>query len=294
MTFKLSMHHSILTLCLLLAASFGWGSPEASTHIDQAIRILDTAREGEPGVGGAAARSYYDNLLEADQAVTDAAKETTNPKTRKSLKDASDLIEQARKETTSVSAAENLKAAQRILRSTKLITDKQTAFDNLTSEQTKSKPASADAAEAGWKTFQGAYFTVQVPAIFKTVPSQKSDGASAQGTYDSVFFRSPDESVEFYIYSPVRGTNSPPDIQYNPTTERMVNERVEPGPNVNAKSITIEARDGSYDRSIVEQRDTNYPNITVFGIKYKNENTRKKYSEIYKRFKHSLKVYTDH
>jgi hypothetical protein len=120
-------------------------------------------------------------------------------------------------------------------------------------------------------------------------PSQRS-ATSTEG-YDSVFFRSPDGEVEFFIYSP-QWMGEPKEIEVNPATEILVNEKVEQGKNNRTRWITIRAKDHSYHKSFVDEITT-YNTRTVFGIIYHDQNTYQRYRQDYLNFKKSLIRYAD-
>lgn len=77
--------------------------------------------------------------------------------------------------------------------------------------------------DSQWQDYKGAWFKVEYPSDFTVKPSLKS--TSGKG-YDSAFFVSPDESVEFYIFSPM-WNGVPSDIELNPKTEKLVSETTE-------------------------------------------------------------------
>jgi hypothetical protein len=124
------------------------------------------------------------------------------------------------------------------------------------------------AAEASWPTYQGAWFAISYPAGFTVRPSQKS-ATRTQG-YDSVFFRSPDGQVEFYVYSP-QWRGDPKDIELNPASEVLVDESREQGTDKLIRRVTIRAQDHSYYKSFVDET-TSHNTRTVLGIIYRDRN----------------------
>ena len=148
-----------------------------------------------------------------------------------------------------------------------------------------------------WQDYKGAWFKVEYPADFTVKPSIKST-TSVKG-YDSAFFVSPDQSVEFYIFSPM-WNGVPSDIQLNPKTEKLVSETTEDVPdkphNMGMKSVrryTIVAKDSSYLRSYVDTENKVANTRFVVGLKYNNMETYNAYKDRYLRFKESLKQYLD-
>jgi hypothetical protein len=145
------------------------------------------------------------------------------------------------------------------------------------------------AADAPWLTFKGAWFSISYPAGFAVRSSQKS-ATSAQG-YDSVFFRSPDGQVEFYVFSP-QWRDEPKDIELNPATEVRVDESREQGINRHLRRVTIRAKDRIYYKSFVDET-TSHNTRTVLGIIYRDRNALQKYRRDYLHFKQSLIQYAD-
>lgn len=147
-----------------------------------------------------------------------------------------------------------------------------------------------------WKTYNGAWFKIDYPADFTVSPSLKS--TSAKG-YDSAFFISPDELVEFYIFSP-QWNGVPSDIEFNPKTEKLVSEKTEEVPDkpesMGMKSVrryTITAKDNSYLRSYVDTENKGINYRFVIGLKYRDMETYHAYKEKYQKFVKSLKQYAD-
>ncbi|MBD0371521.1 MAG: hypothetical protein ICV60_11835 [Pyrinomonadaceae bacterium] len=145
----------------------------------------------------------------------------------------------------------------------------------------------ADASQAKWLTFKGAYFDIKYPAGFRPRPSLRSDQNP-----DSAFFTAPDGSVEFYVYSPI-WNGEPTDIEINEATEQYVSQDTQTNAGIKIRRVTIRAKDGSYQRSIEDTENTNTNNRTVFGIKYRNQTVYNKYRQTYLAFKKSLKQYAD-
>ena len=136
------------------------------------------------------------------------------------------------------------------------------------------------------KTFQGAWFEISYPYNFKAIGSLKSTTADG---YESAFFRSPDGSVEFYIFSPQwRGDYS--DISLKANEKVQATETKTKG-NKTITYWTIADKNLKYTRSYQEisHESTNW----VVGIKYKDQTAFNKYKPMYLKFKASLKQFAD-
>jgi hypothetical protein len=136
-----------------------------------------------------------------------------------------------------------------------------------------------------FQTFQGAWFKINYPANFTVKPSLKS--ATAVQGYDSVFFISPDKSVEFYIFSP-QWNGTPSDIQINPGMEIIDSQDNKISNSKVTTRTVIKAKDGSYFRSIFDVEDKSLNTRQVFGFKFKNQEAYEKYKEDIQTFKKSL------
>jgi hypothetical protein len=154
---------------------------------------------------------------------------------------------------------------------------------------TQSEQSVSGAIETSYRVYEGAWFRILYPANFTPRPSLVS--TSAKG-HDSVFFRSPDGSVELYVCSPQWGRTTP-DIALIEAMEKLVSEeRVERGIEV-ARNWTIVARNGSYTRFYEEIASTDGTTRQVFGFRYTDEATRERYAPVYTKFKESLEKYAD-
>ncbi len=152
--------------------------------------------------------------------------------------------------------------------------------------------------EEGWKSFKGAWFSVEYPSGFQVRPSLKSR-TSVKGV-DSAFFTSPDGAVEFYVFSP-QWNGEPSDIALKPETEELVSEKVENKPDERQKMgaklsvrwFTIAARDKSYTRSYVDTENKQLNTRYVMGIKYPDQKVYKDFRDIYLKFVNSLRQFGD-
>jgi hypothetical protein len=142
------------------------------------------------------------------------------------------------------------------------------------------------------KTFSGAWFDIKYPAKFKAKPSLKS-ASSATGC-ESATFTSPDNSVQFYVFSPQwSGTASDIDLKKN---EKMIEQKIDTSGEHREKILknwTIMANDSSYCRSYQEKANTDLSVNYVIGIKYKDKAAYEKYKKQYLAFKASLIQYGD-
>jgi hypothetical protein len=140
-----------------------------------------------------------------------------------------------------------------------------------------------------WLTYKGAWFEIRYPSNFKVRPSLRS---SSGQSYDSVFFSSPDESVEFYVFSP-QWNGEPSDIEMNSESEVQVAQNTERQEGRIVRRMTIRARDHSYLRSFEDTEDTTTNTRKAFGIKYRSEAAYNRYRQNYLTFKQSLRQFAD-
>lgn len=141
----------------------------------------------------------------------------------------------------------------------------------------------------GISKFAGAWFDIQFPTAFTVKPSQKS--TSSDG-YESVFFTSPDQEVEFYIFSP-QWSGEPADIAFNAATENKTADVIKKDKGKTLHLFTYEAKDKSYTRSYQESTENDETVKWVVGIKYKSQAAYEKYKNDYLSFKKSLMQYAD-
>ena len=143
------------------------------------------------------------------------------------------------------------------------------------------------------RLFQGAWFSVRYPATFRRSPlaAQRRTGPG----YDSAFFTAPDQSVQFYVFSP-QWNGEPRDCQIDSRREVLVDEHVEVGwrPHgaTSARQVTVRARDRSYERSWVDVATPENTRL-VFGIRYRNAAALRAYRPQYLAFKKSLAQFAD-
>ena len=141
-------------------------------------------------------------------------------------------------------------------------------------------------ATAQFNVFKGAGFEINYPASFR---AHGAPGALEMNS-ESVFFSSPDNLVEFYIFSPyMRGVAT--DIAIKPR-EKLSSTKSQTKGGTKITWWTITALDGSYSRSYQETKYNNAGNW-VIGIKYKNSLALEKYKKEYAVFKTSFYQYGD-
>jgi hypothetical protein len=149
--------------------------------------------------------------------------------------------------------------------------------------------------EGKWLPYKGAWFEIKYPPGFTVRPGQKS--ATSTVGYDSVFFVSPDNTVEFYVFSPQwKGKAREADIEINPNREALIEQQVtkEKDQTRNAKTVRIlvvKAKDNSYMRALRDE--TTDTTRLIFGIKYKSKEFYNKYYNDYLFFKKSLSQFAD-
>lgn len=157
-------------------------------------------------------------------------------------------------------------------------------------------PAPATINVKTWPKYEGAWFDIRYPPGFTVRPGHTGDGSTAG--VDSAFFRAPDGSVEFYVFSPL-WSGDITEIELNPSTERVVEDTQKTKDSITEKGAvkqhwqTIAAKDGSYTRAYYDEFDTTLNVRHVFGIKFKDQATYNKYLNMYLAFKNSLVQYSD-
>jgi hypothetical protein len=138
------------------------------------------------------------------------------------------------------------------------------------------------------RTFSGAWFDINYPSNFKAKGSLKSYTSDG---FESAIFKSPDNLVEFYIFSP-QWNGEATDIEMN-SKEKLSSSKSEIKGDIETTWWTINHSDGSYSRSYQQIYNKSQNTKWIIGVKYKNSSAREKYSKEYASFKNSLKQYTD-
>ncbi len=165
-------------------------------------------------------------------------------------------------------------------------------------EASSTQPQVGSVSSDGIKKYEGAWFDISYPENF----SAKKEGP------DEASFTSPDNSVQFYVYSPQWNGNP---VSYLEPLPNEIIESDESKTEINpddtypkkvTRYVTFAAKDGSYKRSFVSiKMGFNEPQKggedavlhLVFGIKYANQATYTKYLNEYLAFKKSLTQYAD-
>jgi lipocalin len=154
---------------------------------------------------------------------------------------------------------------------------------------------------AHYQKYKGAWFDIEYPAGWKERPASRST-TSVDGS-DNAWFTSPDGSAQFYVFSP-QWNGDPKEIALNAKREILVSHGVERASrgkmtgggylaNNVAKWYTVRAKDHSYERSWIDLEDKGLNVRHVFGVKYRNAQTYRKYSAQYEHFRRSLEQFSD-
>jgi hypothetical protein len=138
------------------------------------------------------------------------------------------------------------------------------------------------------KTFKGAWFDINYPSNFLAIGSLKSTTSDG---FDSAIFKSPDNLVEFYIFSP-QWNGEATDILLN-NKEKLSSSKSQINGYEETKWWTITSSNGSYSRSYQQKFNDSQNTKWIIGIKYKNSSALEKYKKKYALFKSSLKQYAD-
>lgn len=156
----------------------------------------------------------------------------------------------------------------------------------------------------GTLLYIGAYFDIEYPKEFRATPSSSNPfyNGDKYEQIDEARFISPDESVEFFIFSPSWGGDPANYLTVAPT-EHIVSDIIREddgkGGRYDKKIIrwaTLQSNDGSYYRSYIsikEQVGTGDDLHHVFGIKYASNEVYNQYRDAFIAFKKSLHQYGD-
>ena len=153
------------------------------------------------------------------------------------------------------------------------------------------------------KLYRGPWFDIQYPESFtvKPVSNLRIDEETELIQKDEAYFISPNERVEFYVFSPLwRG--EPSYLTVLPT-EDLVSEKNEEAKERAGQHgkrqvcwVSVKAKDSSYYRSFVSIKDqvgTESELHHGFGIKYRDNEAYQRYQKAYIAFKKSLRQYSD-
>lgn len=144
-----------------------------------------------------------------------------------------------------------------------------------------------------WLTYKGAWFEIKYPSGFTVKPGIKST-TNVVG-HDSVYFISPNNNVEFYVFSP-QWKGEAKEVEINPNFEQLIDQNIATeknkfGQSKTIKVFTAKAKDNSYLRAVRDE--TTDSTRLIFGIKYKNKEVYNKYVNDYIVFKKSLIQFAD-
>lgn len=139
---------------------------------------------------------------------------------------------------------------------------------------------------ATFSTYKGAWFEIRYPSNFTVKPQQES--SSGEG-YDAVSFVSPDDLVEFYVFSP-QWSGEPQWIKRREGEKQTSWKQERQGDKV----ITYVTRQGNgYLRSYADIKDTVSNTRWTFGFRYRDQAIYKQYRPVYVVFRQSLKQFAD-
>ena len=141
--------------------------------------------------------------------------------------------------------------------------------------------------------FKGSYFFVEPPEDFEL----------ADSTHDYAAFKSPDEKVIFAVYSPLWHGEGEEiflqegEVEVSREVEETFIDMSEIGSDTTQTDtyVTVEAKDDSYTRSIVEifYRNEGGGTQRIFSYQYKDQESYDEYLDQYLKFKKSLIQYAD-
>ena len=144
-----------------------------------------------------------------------------------------------------------------------------------------------------YATYEGGWFEIEYPSDFIVNDTIESNNP---GLFDAAVFTSPEDNLDFYIYSP-QWNGEPTDIAFMPDTENIVaktSETVEKDDSIIIiNRYTYAAKDGSYTRSYEDIENTTLNARRVVGIQYSDQEAYDDYLEEYLHFKNSLIQYAD-
>jgi hypothetical protein len=139
--------------------------------------------------------------------------------------------------------------------------------------------------------FKGAWFEIKHPATFTPRIIKKS--STKQDGADAAVFLSPDNLVEFYIFSP-QWAGVAPEIELNPKIEKLDSRKSAKTKNGTITWISISSLRGDYIRSYQDFESISGDIHWVVGIKYRDMNAYERYKNQYILFKKSLIQFADH
>ncbi|MCP4287816.1 MAG: hypothetical protein GY792_25830 [Gammaproteobacteria bacterium] len=145
------------------------------------------------------------------------------------------------------------------------------------------------AQENEWRRYQGAWFSIEYPSDFIARPSL---AAKEDGLFDSVFFSARGDEVSFYVLSP-QWRREARDAEFKPAQESRLEFTEQTDDGLIKRSTLIRARDGSYERLIESFISLDQTVNWTFQFIYRDEKLKKRYVQLYDRFKASLQQFAD-
>jgi len=169
------------------------------------------------------------------------------------------------------------------------VTAEQNGLSGQAEQTTNSNVASGIIDPGQPVTYNGAWFSINYPSNFQARGSMRS--SISPDNYESATFTSPDNTVQFYVFSPQWRADAT-DIGVSPG-ESMGSTKTENNADGQIKWWTITANDGSYSRSYMERINSTENTNLIFGIRYTSASALDSYKQFYEAFKASLKQYSD-
>lgn len=155
-------------------------------------------------------------------------------------------------------------------------------------------------------SYNGSWFSVKYPKEFNASPTSPTTtltedrhGEALEAPYtfvrtDEVTFTSPDDKVEFFVYSPLWG-GSPKNYLEVTENEKIISDTTKKDKDPNwgrtHRWVSFEDKEGKYKRAFHHMKTEN--TSLVFGIKYADQVSYDKYKEDYLAFKGSLMQFAD-
>jgi hypothetical protein len=156
-------------------------------------------------------------------------------------------------------------------------------------ESARDSSGGQGARENEWGSYQGAWFSIEYPRDLVARPSL---AAEEHGSFDSVFFSTGDDGVSFYVLSP-QWRRAASDAAFKPAQESRIEFTEQADDGLIKSSTLIRARDGSYERLIESFVSSDQTVNWIFQFIYSDDELKKQYAPLYKRFKTSLQQFAD-
>jgi len=144
------------------------------------------------------------------------------------------------------------------------------------------------------KMYKGSWFDIEYPTSFTAIPTEPiiDKNEISYVETDEAFFQSPDQEVEFFVYSPQWGGE--PSYFKLANNELIESEKEavdEIVPTTIITWVTIKDKNENYWRSYYHKK-TNSTDL-VFGIWFTSQSAYERYKPQYTAFKKSLVQYAD-